>query len=95
MTGDGCGGFIAMDKETTLRTEVLWARILIRLKGKERPSTVNILAGARSYELQIWWELTPCIARVYPSRGGPAFEKQGNGEEDECISCGVATKSSS
>ena len=60
----GCGGLIVVDKETALITEVLWARILVSLKGKERPSTINILENVRSYELQIWWELLSWIARV-------------------------------
>ena len=55
--GDCCGGFLAMDKGTALRTEVLWVRILIKMDGKEKPFAVNILLGARSYELQIWWEI--------------------------------------
>ena len=29
--GDACGGFIAIDKSTAIRTEVLWARLLIKL----------------------------------------------------------------
>ena len=49
--GDGCDGFLKVDKETALRTEVSRARILVRLKGMVRPNTVNILAGLRSYEL--------------------------------------------
>ena len=55
--GDGYGGFLKVDKETDLRIEISCARILVRLKGMARPNTVNILAGLRSYELQIWWEL--------------------------------------
>ena len=53
--GDCCGGFLAMDKGTTLKTDLLWTRILLKMEGKEKPSSVNILAGARSYELQLWW----------------------------------------
>ena len=49
--GDGCGSFLKVDKETTLITEISWARILIMLNGMARPNTVNILAGSRSYEL--------------------------------------------
>ena len=53
-----CGGYLATDEETIRRIEVLlWARILVKAEGRERPSTVNILSGSRSYELQIWWEL--------------------------------------
>ena len=82
--GDGCGGFLTVDKETTLRTEVSRARILVRLKGMVRPNTVNILARSRSYELQIWWELPPWVAGVYPSKR-EAFARLHNlREEEEC-----------
>ena len=82
--GDGCGGFLMVDKETTLRTEVSRARILVRLKGMARPNTVNILASSRSYELHIWWELSPWIADVYPSKRVAIAGLQNLREEDEC-----------
>ena len=55
-----------MDKGKALRTEVLWARILVKMNGKKKPSSINILAGARSYELQIWWEIQPWVVEVFP-----------------------------
>ena len=62
-------GILATDEETIHQTEVLlWARIFVKAEGRERPSTVNILSGLRSYELQIWWELPPWVARVFPSK---------------------------
>ena len=57
--GDSCGGFVAIDKETDLRVKVAWARILVKVKGKAKPTVVHILEGGRSFELQIWWEITP------------------------------------
>ena len=30
---------------------------------------VNILARSQSFELQVWWELPPSSADVYPSKG--------------------------
>ena len=33
-----CGGFISIDKETTLITGVKWAKLLVSLKGEIRPS---------------------------------------------------------
>ena len=68
--GDGCGGFLVIDEETTLRLKVAWARILVKIEGTVRPSVVNILEGARSFELQIWWEVPPKIINVYPSKVG-------------------------
>ena len=82
MIGDGCGGYLATDEETICRTEVLsWARILVKAEGRERPSTVNILSGSRSYELQICWELQPWVAGVFPSKGADIGVQ--NQEKDE------------
>ena len=64
--GDACGGFLAIDKITELRMEMKWARILIKTTGSPRPSTVNILEGPRSFELQIWWEVPPWVIDVCP-----------------------------
>ena len=81
--GDECRGFLKVDKETGLRTETSWARILVRLKEMARPSTVNILAGLRSFKLQIWWELPPWVAGVYPSKMEASPGMQKLWEEDE------------
>ena len=64
--GDRCRGFVVMDKETTHRKDLRWARILGKNSSSRRPSSVNLLAGARSYELQIWWEIHPRVVEVYP-----------------------------
>ena len=66
--GDSCGGFVAMDKETSLMKNLLWARILVKMKRVGRPTSVNLLAGARSYEIQLWWEIQPEVTEVYPCR---------------------------
>ena len=81
--GDGCGGFLKVDEETGLGSEISWVRILVRLKETVRPGTVNILASLRSYELQIWWELPPWVAEVYPSKMEVAEGLQKRREEDE------------
>ena len=74
--GDNCGGFVAMDEGTTSKTELHWARILVKMNSNIKPASVNLLAGARSYELQLWWEIRPRVVEVFPrsSRisGGPA-----------------------
>ena len=67
--GDGYGGFVALDEETTFKKDLQWVRILVKKKKKnntEKLSSVNLLARARSYELQIWWEIQPTVAGVYP-----------------------------
>ena len=65
--GDSYGGFVALDEESTFKKDLQWARILVKKKNSTgKPSSVNLLAGARSYELQIWWEIQPTVAGVYP-----------------------------
>ena len=81
--GDACGGFLAMDKSTELRTEMKWARILIKSKGAPRPSTVNILEGPRSYEFQIWWEVSPWVTDVYPVYARVAAKSSEEEEDGE------------
>ena len=82
MIGDGCGGYLATDKETIRRTDVLlWARNLVQVEGRERQSTINILSGSRSYELQIWWELPPWVVGVFPSKGVDTGMQNQEGDE--------------
>ena len=64
--GNACGGFIALDKNTEQRKDLRWARILVKKDRTRKPSSANLLAGARSYELQIWWEIQPRVMEVYP-----------------------------
>ena len=66
--GDSCGGFVAMDKETSLMENFHWARIRVKMEGSDRPTSVILLAGARSYEIQLWWEIQPRVTEVYPCR---------------------------
>ena len=86
--GDCRGGFVAMDKGTTLRTDLLWARILVKMEGKEKPSSVNLLVGARRYELQIWWEIQSRVVEVFPRTNkvdGGFAEPREEGERKTCV----------
>ena len=40
--------------------------MMIKKVGKSRPRVVNILEGPRSFELQIWWEVSPWVTGVHP-----------------------------
>ena len=53
------------------------------MNGMGKPSSVNLLAGARSYELQIWWEIQPRVAEVYPRRNRAERALVESKEEDE------------
>ena len=81
--GDSCGGFVALDEETALKTDLHWARILVKMNSSGKPSSVNLLAGARSYELQIWWEIQPTAAEVYPRKSRTSGAPAEPDEEDD------------
>ena len=66
--GDSCGGFVAMDKETSIMVNFHRARIMIKNKESGRPTSVTLLAGARCYEIQLWWEIQPRVTEVYPCK---------------------------
>ena len=79
--GDACGGFVAIDEITERRMELRWARLLIKSTGAPRPSTVNILEGPRSFELQIWWEVLPWVTDVYPVYARATAKSSEEGED--------------
>ena len=81
--GDKCGGFVGMDNATIHRKDLRWARILVKNSCSRKPSSVNMLAGARSYELQIWWEIQPKLVEVYPKVYRPKGLLTRPSEEDE------------
>ena len=91
--GDACGGYLATDKITELRRELSWARMLVKTSGLARPSTVNILEGPRSFEIQIWWEVRPWVTDVYPvfttgSAQSPKEEGDGEARAEERVGLG-------
>ena len=43
--GERYGGFIAVDEETAFFSELQWARILVRVPGKVRLGTLQVVAG--------------------------------------------------
>ena len=46
--GDNCGGFVALDEDTASKTDLHWARILVKMNSNVKLASVNLLAGARS-----------------------------------------------
>ena len=49
--GDGCGGFIVVDKDIAFFTKLQWARILMKLEGKELPSLLEIVVGSGCFSV--------------------------------------------
>ena len=62
MIGDGCAGFIAVDENTTSMVELQWARILVKLVGRDLPSYVQIVVG-------LGWGVSPFKFGGKPSLG--------------------------
>ena len=40
LIGDGCGGFIVVDNKTDSMVELQWARLLVKMAGRDLPTSV-------------------------------------------------------
>ena len=85
--GDGCGGFIAVDEDTTFFFELQWARILVKLASKELPSSLEIVVGLGCFFVQLWWKMPPWFVQVVPTRGSSVFGVAGGREEEDVSPC--------
>ena len=82
--GDSCGGFIAMDEGTASKTDLLWARILVKSNNNAKSDSVNLIAGNRAYVVQLWWEIRPTIVEVNRKSCSDTGGLAELGEEDDC-----------
>ena len=62
--GERCRGFIAVDEETTFFSQLQWARILVRAFGKNRPGSLQVVAGNFCWMISLWWETFPWFSQV-------------------------------
>ena len=83
--GDECGGFITVDEDTSSLVELLWARILVKCKGRDTPKTAEVRAGSRSYLLRLWWELPPELGFVRPQSKTMKQTRKGPKEDGDVI----------
>ena len=81
--GDSCGGFVAMDEGTDLKIDLLWARILVRINNKPKIDSINLIAGDRSYVVQIWWEIRPTVTEVMSNSSRSMGDSANTGENDD------------
>lgn len=51
--GDMCGGFVAMDPQTEKMEDLQWARILVKTKNEDLPSTLDIVVEEACYSLSL------------------------------------------
>ena len=89
--GDSCGGFVAMDEGTASKTDLLWARILVKINTKAKLGSINLIAGDRSYAVQIWWEIRPTVAEMISKSsrtiGDPADAEEEDDREARAKGC--------
>ena len=64
LIGDGCGGFIAVDENIDSMAELQWARSLVKVVGRDLPTSVQIGVGARCFLVHLWWESLPWFSQV-------------------------------
>ena len=62
--GDCCGGFVAVDEETALFSQLQWARILVKDSGMKWPGSMEVEAGNSRWEICLWWEAIPRVLQA-------------------------------
>ncbi|RVW91099.1 hypothetical protein CK203_039965 [Vitis vinifera] len=80
--GDGCRGFIAVNEDTAFFSKLQWARILVKLVGKELPSSLEIVVGSGCFAGQLWEEdeERPRVERSQTEGGRRVSEKLRGGK---------------
>ena len=85
LIGDGCGGLIAVDENTDFMAELQWARLLVKVVGRDLPTFVQLVVGSGCFSVQLWWETPPWFFQVVPT--GSVYEK-GDIEDEEEVGSG-------
>ena len=62
--GDCCGGFVAVDEETALFSQLQWARIMVKDSGMKWSGSMQVEAGNSRWELCLWWEAIPRVMQA-------------------------------
>ena len=83
--GDGCGTYIETDEETLAPAILHWARILVRLEGKEFPSSIQIFLRDWSFKVKLWCEIPPTVPKFEPAKRA-AIPARGSKHEGEDFS---------
>ena len=73
--GEACGCFVAVDEDTSEHRFLQWARILVKVRGWNFSSSLQVVVGSTSYAIHLWWETLPWKSEVQPlqrckGRGG-------------------------
>ena len=49
--GECCGGFVAVDEDTTASKEIQWARLLVKSEGFEWPSSLQVVVDSSCFAI--------------------------------------------
>ena len=81
---NGCGGFLAVDEDTTFLYELRWSRIRVKRDGSALSKVTVVMVGDYSFEIQLWWEIQPRIVAARLER--PSEKEASPMGEDEFFS---------
>ena len=81
LIGDGCGGLIVVDENTDFMAELQWARLLVKVVGRDLPTSVQLVVGSGCFSVQLWWETLPWFSQVVPT--GSVYGKSDTEDEEE------------
>ena len=70
-------------KEQLQKTDLLWARILVKINIKSKFDSITLITGDRSFSVQIWWEIRPTVAEVISNSSRAIGDPAETGEEDD------------
>ena len=59
LIGDGCGGLITVDEKMVSMANLQWARLLVRVVGRDFPSSIQLVEGSGCYSVQLCWDIPP------------------------------------
>ena len=59
LIGDGCGGLITVDEKTVSMANLQWVRLLVRVVGRDFPSSIQLVEGSGCYSVQLCWDIPP------------------------------------
>ncbi|RVW91642.1 hypothetical protein CK203_024179 [Vitis vinifera] len=79
-----------VDEKTVSMANLQWARLLVRVEGRDFPSSVQLVEGSGCYSMQLWWEVQPWYSQVMPAGSGcrkgdtEIEDEEGSGLGDVC-----------
>ena len=84
---DCCGGFVAMDESTVAFKELQWARLLVKSKGMEWPSSLQVVIDTTCFAIQLLWEVLPRVSEVLLTIENGSRKEQEVREKEKRTSC--------